>query len=120
MKTLYGSTAAIRPLVATALLSCLSLLQAGIGAGALAASATHTVVIADMKFVPETLTVNPGDTVVWVNKDFFPHTATARDRSFDSGEIAANGSWKYVAARKGTFSYICTLHPTMKAILIVK
>jgi plastocyanin len=120
MRTPYRSKAAMRTSVAAALFSCLLLLQAGVGAGALAASATHTVVIADMKFAPETLTVKPGDTVVWVNKDFFPHTATAQDRSFDSREIATNKSWKYVAGAKGEFPYVCTLHPTMKATLIVK
>jgi plastocyanin len=98
----------------------LSLLQAGAGTNAFAASTTHTIVIADMKFVPETLTVRSGDTVVWVNKDFFPHTATAKDRSFDSLDIATNKSWKYMAAKKGAFRYFCTLHPTMKATLVVK
>lgn len=120
MKTLFGITAAMRTLVAAALVSGLFLLQAGNGTVAIAASGTHTIVIADMKFVPETLTVKPGDTVVWVNKDFFPHTATAQDRSFDSSDIATNKSWKYVATKKGAFSYVCTLHPTMKATLIVK
>lgn len=120
MKTLYGSKAAMRTLVAAALVWSLFLLQAGNGTGALAASATHTVVITDMKFVPETLTVKAGDTVVWVNKDFFPHTATAQDRSFDSRDLATKKSWKYVATKKGTFSYVCTLHPTMKATLVVK
>ena len=120
MKALNGSKAAMRTLVAAALVSCLFLLQPGNGAGALAASATHTIVIADMKFVPEMLTVKAGDTVVWVNKDFFPHTATAQDRSFDSRDLAANKSWNYIATKKGTFSYVCTLHPTMKAILVVK
>ena len=99
-------------------LACL--LQAATGTGVLAASGTHTIVIADMKFVPETLTVKAGDTVVWVNKDFFPHTAIAQDHSFDSRDIATSESWKYVATKKGPFSYICTLHPTMKATLIVK
>jgi len=120
MKTLSGSKAAMRTLVAAALVSCFFLLQAGGATGALGASGTHTIVIAGMKFVPETLTVKAGDTVIWVNKDFFPHTATAQDRSFDSGDIATDKSWKYVATKTGTFSYICTLHPTMKATLIVK
>jgi plastocyanin len=120
MNTPYQSTSAMRTLVAAALVSFLSLLQAGAGTDAFAASTTHTIVIADMKFVPETLTVRPGDTVVWVNKDFFPHAATAQNRSFDSRDIATNKSWKYVATKKGMFRYICTLHPTMKATLIVK
>ena len=120
MKTLYGSKTAMRTLVAAVLVSFACVLQTGAGTGALAASTTHTIVIADMKFVPETLTVKAGDTVVWVNKDFFPHTATAQDKSFDSRDIATNKSWKYVVKKKGSFPYICTLHPTMKATLVVK
>jgi plastocyanin len=107
-------------LVAVALISFAWVLQADAGMGAYAASTTHTIVIAGMKFIPETLTVSPGDTVVWVNKDYFPHTATAQDKSFDSGDIATNKSWKYVASKKGAFPYVCTLHPTMQALLIVK
>jgi plastocyanin len=120
MKTPYGSKAATKTLVAAALVSCSFLVQAVASPDALAASGTHTIVIADMKFVPETLTVKAGDTIVWVNQDFFPHTATAQDKTFDSRDIATNKSWKYVAKKKGSFPYICTLHPTMKATLIVK
>jgi plastocyanin len=109
----------IRPLRAAA---AGSLLLAGLFAGLeLAAAAdTHTVVITDMKFSPETLTVKRGDTVVWVNKDFFPHNARAQDRTFESTDIATNQSWRYVATKAGTFPYICTLHPTMKGTLVVK
>ena len=49
----------------------------------------------------------------WINKDPFPHTVTAAG-AFDSHPIAAGRSWKYKARRAGEFSYICTLHPTMK------
>jgi len=120
MKTSYWSKASMRTLVAASLVQCAWLVQAGTGLEAQATSATHTIVIADMKFTPETLTVRPGDTVVWVNKDFFPHTATARDGTFDSGDIPTSKSWKYTTTKKGTFLYICTLHPTMKAALMVK
>src|SRR5688572_9093669 len=81
--------------------------------GAAAASATHTVTIADMKFFPESLTVKRGDTIVWVNKDFFPHNARAADHTFESPDLETNKTWRYVAARSGTFSYVCTLHPAM-------
>lgn len=80
---------------------------------------THTVVIEAMKFTPESLTVKSGDTVIWVNKDFFPHTATGEKKEFDSGNIASNSSWQYKAIKTGTFSYICTLHPTMKGKVTV-
>jgi plastocyanin len=72
-----------------------------------------------MAFVPEVLTVNKGDTVVWVNKDLFPHTATAQG-GFDSHEIAASKTWRFVAKKAGRTPYICTLHPTMKGALIVR
>ena len=85
-----------------------------------AAAATHTVVMEGVAFVPQTLTVKQGDTVVWVNKDPFPHTATAQDHSFDSGEMGSEKTWKYTVKKKGKVPYLCTLHPTMKGTLIVE
>ena len=96
------------------------LLLAVSSVGAAAASATHTITIADMKFSPEALTVKRGDTIVWVNKDFFPHNARAADRTFQSPDLETNKTWRYVAAKSGRFSYVCTLHPTMKGTLVVK
>lgn len=81
---------------------------------------TYTVTIENMQFSPNTLTVHRRDRVVWVNKDLFPHTATAAAKAFDSHEIPANGSWSYVARTAGEYAYGCTLHPTMKAKLVVR
>jgi plastocyanin len=81
---------------------------------------THTVTIEGTSFQPAQLTVAAGDTVVWVNKDPFPHTATSKAGAFDSGSIAPEKSWKLTTVKKGQFDYICTLHPTMKARLTVK
>ena len=80
----------------------------------------HTVVIEAMQFSPQKLEVNVGDTIVWKNKDPFPHTVTAEDRSFDSGNIAENRTWKLKARKMGAVSYSCKLHSTMKANLVVK
>lgn len=80
----------------------------------------HTVVIEAMRFSPETVEVRAGDTIVWKNKDPFPHTATVEGRGFDSGEIAPGRSWSFKARKTGAFSYVCALHPTMRASLIVK
>jgi plastocyanin len=70
--------------------------------------------------VPQTVSVKQGDTVVWVNKDPFAHTATAQDRSFGSREIAADKTWKCTVRKKGTIPYVCTFRPTMKGTLVVK
>ena len=87
------------------------------GAGAIAA--THTIVIEGTNYAPATLTVKRGDTLVWINKDPFPHTVTAKG-VFDSHELAAGRSWKYTARKAGEFAYICTLHPTMAGTLKVE
>lgn len=102
---------AMAALVCAAALAC--------AGGAFAAGATHTVVIEGVKYEPGALTVNRGDTVVWMNKDPFPHTVTA-NAAFDSHDIAAGKSWKYTARKPGEYAYVCTLHPNMKGTLTVK
>jgi plastocyanin len=82
---------------------------------------THTVTIDATSFSPATLTIAPGDTVVWENKDVIPHTATSKKTGvFDSGVIATGKSWKHTFKTKGEIDYICTFHPTMKGTLRVK
>jgi plastocyanin len=85
-----------------------------------AKSAVHTVVIENMQFNPAQLRVHRGERIVWVNKDLFPHTATAASHAFDSGSIAANSSWTYVASKAGEYAYGCTFHPTMKGVIEVQ
>ena len=82
-------------------------------------AATHTVKIEGMQFVPATLTVKKGDRIVWQNKDVVPHTATAKG-SFDSGSIAPDKSWSHAMAKAGSYDYVCTFHPGMKATVVVK
>jgi plastocyanin len=108
-----------RPLLAV-FVRTLCAVQAGIAMANPVWAATHTIVMEGVAFKPETLTVQRGDSVVWLNKDVFPHTATAGDRTFDSGEIAPTKTWKLLAKKSGRFAYVCTLHPTMKGALIVK
>ena len=83
-------------------------------------SATHTVVMDGTRFQPDDLTVNVGDSIVWINKDPFPHTATSEAGGFDSDEIESGQSWTFEASKAGESRYICTLHRTMKGMLRVK
>ena len=95
---------------------CLALLPAA----ALAAEKTHAVRIEGMKFVPERLEVAAGDTVIWTNRDLVPHTVTASGARVESGELAPNRSFRFVAKKKGEMPYICRLHPVMKGVVVVK
>jgi len=95
---------------------CLALSPAAV----LAAGKTHTVTIEGMKFSPERLEVAPGDTVVWTNKDFLPHSVTASGAQVESGDLAPGKTFRFVAKKKGEMPYICRLHPVMKGLLVVK
>lgn len=102
-----------------------SLLFCSISSGAAAGASapkpvTHTVAIDGTSFQPATLTVHLGDTIVWVNKDPFPHTVTSKTGGFDSSAIAPEQSWKFKPPKKGDFDYICNFHTTMKAKLRVQ
>jgi plastocyanin len=95
----------------------------GAAAGA-AKPVTHTVNIDGTAFVPPKMTVAAGDTIVWVNKDPYPHTATSsatvKNGGFDSKSIAGDKSWKFTAKKKGDYPYICSIHPTMTGTITVK
>jgi plastocyanin len=80
----------------------------------------HVVEIVAFKFVPNTLEVKVGDTITWVNRDIVPHTATADDFSFDTGQLKQNELASITVTPSLSFSYICKFHPKMKATIIVE
>ncbi len=71
-----------------------------------------------MKFVPERIEVAAGDTIVWTNKDFLPHSVTAA--KLESGDLGQNQSFRFVARSKGEMKYICRLHPVMRGVVVVR
>jgi plastocyanin len=105
------------------LVASLALVMAAMTRGGAAGAAPpvkHTVAIEGTAFVSADLTVNAGDTVVWVNRDPYPHTATSKTAGFDSRDIAPGKSWTYTAKTKGDFAYLCAIHPSMQGTLHVK
>jgi plastocyanin len=73
-----------------------------------------------MKFVPERLEVAAGDRITWTNRDFVPHSVTAKAAGIESGDLAESKSWTLVARKPGEIAYLCRLHPVMHGVLIVK
>ena len=82
------------------------------------ASAVTEVSMRDLQFYPVTIEIKSGDVVEWKNDDLVPHTATAA--SFDSGTIVSGQSWRHTFTNAGNFPYVCTFHPQMKGVVIVK
>ncbi len=74
-----------------------------------------------MYYSPSTITVVIGvnNTVTWVNNDDAPHTVTASDGSFNSGNLNAGQSWTFTFTTPGTYAYSCAYHPWMKGTVIV-
>lgn len=77
----------------------------------------YTVVMANMSFgkLPR---VKVGDTIVWVNRDTVPHTATARDKTFDV-RVQQGQSVSMVVKKAGNIAFYCIYHPAMRGTLIV-
>ncbi len=80
----------------------------------------HVVLMKNIGFQPADLSVSRGDTIVWKNEDFVPHTATARDGSWDSKAINGDSSWRYVANEAGRHDYYCVFHPNMHGTITVR
>lgn len=90
-------------------------------AGAPAAAARpaeHVIEMTRMSFGAAPANLKVGDTIVWVNRDIVPHTATARDRSFDV-TIKPRQSARITLRRAGTIAIYCRFHPGMKGALRV-
>ncbi len=81
---------------------------------------SHVVEIRQLKFQPAELTVAVGDTVVWINNDIVPHTVSALDDDWNSGELRADGSWRQVVLGNGAQPYYCEYHPNMRGSIVVK
>jgi plastocyanin len=83
-------------------------------------SATVTVKAAGFAFAPKSVTVKKGQKVTWTNSDPAPHNVTSSDGTIKSKDFAKGQSFTYTASKAGTFHYVCTIHPQMKATLIVQ
>ena len=95
----------------------LAVLALAVGSAGAAGPRTHTIVMQNMRFGPVPGNIKAGDTIIWVNRDVVPHTATARDRSFDV-VIPPRRSANMVVRRAGTTPFYCRYHPAMRGNLV--
>jgi plastocyanin len=105
----------LRPLSLAVAAAVLALSPAGLTA---AAPKTYTIVIDKMKFGSAPAGIRVGDTIVWVNRDFVKHTATARDKSFNL-QLLPRTKGKTVIRHSGTIAFYCIYHPGMTGTLNV-
>ncbi|MFO7675211.1 MAG: plastocyanin/azurin family copper-binding protein [bacterium] len=88
-------------------------------------AAVVPVSIVDFAFVPDTVTVGPGDTVRWTNDGAMPHSSTSGvggvwNGLWDSGILASGESYGRAFDTPGTFPYYCSPHYlTMAGVVVV-
>jgi plastocyanin len=94
-------------------------------AGALTVAMSVSAHAATIQITMENLVVSPaeasakvGDTIEWVNKDIFAHTATAKNGDWDV-TLSPKTTGTLVLKKPGTVDYYCRFHPNMKATLVV-
>lgn len=85
-------------------------LSTGLPSAVRAATVHVTVGGASASFSPQTVNIQPGDTVVWTNAGGF-HDAVADDGGFSSGPPSDSAwSFQHTFPAAGTFGYHCTVH----------
>jgi plastocyanin len=86
------------------------------------ASATKRVEVGDLYFRSRSVSVQRGDTVRWVWAGELPHnvTVTRGPRKFRS-RTKSGGTYAKRLSRRGTYRYVCTVHPdSMRARIVVR
>jgi amicyanin len=93
----------------------------GGAAAADAGEVAATVRIAQLGFQTDTVTVQAGQTVRWLNDDELAHTVTFADATIPSSRDLARGqAFAHRFDRPGTYTYSCTPHPFMRGVVVVR
>jgi len=83
--------------------------------------AENEVFIINFSYMPSTITIDRGETIIWINKDSDEHSVTSDSgRELNSSFLSKNESYSHTFNRAGTYSYHCTPHLYMKGTVIVK
>ncbi len=81
--------------------------------------------VEDICYIPSNIVVEKGKSVTWINNDSSFHSVTSGfygepTELFDSGYLDPYQSYTLSFDEFGTYDYFCTLHPWMKAQVIVE
>ena len=81
--------------------------------------------VEDICYIPSKIVVEKGKSVTWLNEDSSFHSVTSGfypepSGLFDSGHLDPYESYTLSFDEYGVYDYFCTLHPWMKAQVIVE
>jgi plastocyanin len=86
-----------------------------------AGGARHELEIRAFEYTPRRVVkVAVGDTVVWLNRDAVPHTATAVAGAWTTGNLNGGQRAVFVPRAPGDYEYHCVYHASMKGVISVR
>ena len=117
----------LRGILVVAVAGALALATAGCGgssgksADKAGPAAPGAISMRKLQFEPRSSTVRVGQKVTWTNDDTVDHNVTAtQGAKFKSQAFGHGKSYSYTPRKPGRIAYVCTLHPGMKATLVVR
>ena len=101
-----------------------ALVTALLTAAGLSLAVQVPVSIVDFAFSPDSVQLNPGDSVKWTNSGTYTHTSTSGvngvwDSLWDSGNLTNGATFVHAFPVSGKFRYFCRHHGTMKGVVVV-
>lgn len=81
---------------------------------------TTTISIKNFSFSPNSLTVANGTMITWINDDSVDHTIIADDGLFTSGTLTPGDNFTHLFIKTGTYTYHCSIHPSMTGTIQVQ
>ena len=78
------------------------------------------VVMKNMAFDPDKVTIKAGESVTWTNQDSANHTVTADNGEFESGDLGKSATFTFQFDKAGTYPYHCGIHPSMTGTVVVE
>jgi plastocyanin len=78
------------------------------------------VLIDFFSFMPQDITVAPGATVTWVNRDDVQHAVASTDKTFKSTVLCTGDKFSFKFSEPGAYEYHCSIHPKMRGKVIVQ
>ncbi|MGH2836716.1 MAG: plastocyanin/azurin family copper-binding protein [Thermoleophilaceae bacterium] len=76
-----------------------------------------SIAVRDFEFVPPDFEVKAGEAVTWDNEGEQIHNV--KGEAFFSRAIEPGSKYEFTFDRRGTYEYLCTLHPQMKGKVVV-
>lgn len=72
----------------------------------------NRIEIKDFAFNPQTLIVNSGEKVTWINRDEEPHTVVSVEKQLKkSSALDTDQEFTITAGAPGTYTYLCSVYP---------